>query len=358
MKATEADNGGSGLLDLKSLSSDEVGVECTALIFSLNETRYGIDTSFVREIVPLPELTPTDEVPFYITGEFNLRGTIVPVVDLNARLSHPQTQFDINDNVIILEKDEEIVGVAVSSVDDVTAIAKADLEAPASSKLDGAALSGAGLVIGEARIGKSIVHILDCEKITACNGDAPGVTIGERSIAPLSEEAVEIFKERAANLIKEVEDIDISGLVPLAVFSLAGELFGVGLSEVREFSEFVECVPIPCSPKTIVGNMNLRGEILTLIDMAVVLNMPLTNKEEAAKVIVSELDGRPLGIPVDDVFDLLYVGPSDISKVPVAVKSVKDEYLKGTVIYEEKMLGVLDLGKLLSSKEIVVSEEV
>ena len=65
-----------------------------------------------------------------------------------------------------------------------------------------------------------------------------------------------------------------------------------------------------------------------------------------------------VGIPVDEVLDLIYLRPGNVTEVPTAVKYVSKEYLKGTVQYDNKMLSILDLPKILTKDEMVVNEEV
>ncbi len=65
----------------------------TLLIFDLDDARFGVDATLVRESVWLPKLTPVEEAPPYIVGIFSLRGQIVPVTDLNLRFGHPARPF-------------------------------------------------------------------------------------------------------------------------------------------------------------------------------------------------------------------------------------------------------------------------
>src|SRR5665811_2304944 len=65
----------------------------TYLIFGHRGARYGLNVRAVREIVWLPELSPIEELPPYIAGVFNLRGRIVPVMDLGLRFGHPREPY-------------------------------------------------------------------------------------------------------------------------------------------------------------------------------------------------------------------------------------------------------------------------
>ncbi|TVR12260.1 MAG: chemotaxis protein CheW, partial [Phormidium sp. GEM2.Bin31] len=121
--------------------------------------------------------------------------------------------------------------------------------------------------------------------------------------------------------------------------------------------------PIPCCPPHVVGNMNLRGEILTLIRINQCLNLERTllegdrRPEQSGRAVVVQVDEMVVGILVDDVFDVTPIDPSKISPMPTAIRATSDEYLKGTILYEATALTILDIRKLLSQGELVVDEE-
>ena len=147
----------------------------------------------------------------------------------------------------------------------------------------------------------------------------------------------------------------------LAVFVLNGEYFGINLDVVREFTDIHQVTPVPCTPDRIVGNINLRGEIVTLIDIRSVLNMSLNMSETAnylSKAIVVEVADFVTGIVVDEILDIIYLNVSTIAAVPAALHSANREYLRGTALYGEKFMAILNLQKLLTKGGVVVDEEV
>ncbi len=103
--------------------------------------------------------------------------------------------------------------------------------------------------------------------------------------------------------------------------------------------------------------MNLRGEIVTLVDIRSALKMPVT-ASNTAKAVVIQVDRVVAGLPVDEVFDVMYLRTSDVKPVPAAIHSSSDEFIRGTAAYLEKMLSILDLTKILTKGELVVNEEV
>jgi purine-binding chemotaxis protein CheW len=157
---------------------------------------------------------------------------------------------------------------------------------------------------------------------------------------------------------------DVANLIPLAVIGLNGEYFGIDLKIIREFSALRVLTPVPCCPQHIVGQLSLRGDILTLIDIRAALNMPLAGAGNGSshvptgKVVVVETDAFKVGVLVDDVFDVMNLHPSEIREVPSAVHSQTEEYLRGTAPCGEKMLSILDLPKILTHGALTVNEQV
>ena len=100
--------------------------------------------------------------------------------------------------------------------------------------------------------------------------------------------------------------------------------------------------------------MNLRGEILTLVDIRQPLNLALTTEHKAAKAVVIDVDNVVTGISVEEVFDVIYFRPEEIKSVPVALDAQTAEYLKGLGTYQDRPLNVIDLPKLMSQGRLIV----
>ncbi len=168
----------------------------------------------------------------------------------------------------------------------------------------------------------------------------------------------QIFHTRAAHLMEDSHRNDLMGLRPLAVVGLGDEYFGLDLEVVREFTEFHQVTPIPCCPDHVVGNINLRGEIVTLIDIRRALHMQVDSQTKTSKAIVVHIDDLVMGIPVERVFDVLYLQKSDIKPNPTATSEGDRDYLQGTVLYHDKMMGILNLHKIFAEGNLAVNEEV
>ncbi|MBS4099526.1 MAG: chemotaxis protein CheW [Sulfuricella sp.] len=326
------------------------------LLFSLHGVCYAVDARRVREIFWLPELTPVEEAPPYIAGIVNLRGKIEPVMNLDVRFGHTPRRYQLTDSVILLEIEGLSSGIIVNEVHDVIDIPSAAIEPPPHYEDDTA--GHAHFIMGEAKAGDEIVMLLDTGSLIHAPvlSAAPAPAAEPAEFCPQATPAErEIFLSRARNRMLSAQAPDSAAQTPFAVVGLGGEYFGIGLDMVREFSRLRQITPVPCCPPHIAGNMNLRGDILTLVDISPALKIPLQGT--AAQVVVAQADSLRVGVPVAEVFDVIYLHPADIAPAPAASDKVNDEYCKGVAHYGEKMVSIIDLHKILTQGGLEVVEE-
>lgn len=343
------------------------------IIFSLNKVRYGILAICVEEILALPELKPVVEAPLDIVGVMNLRGEIIPVMDLNLRLGYRLQSYSLTDCLIVLKWKNVRIGAIVDRVYDVANIPNETI----SKKISyGRESRETRFVAGIVQVEADIVMLLNHEILIQYSEPIEPRSKEETQSDIIKEKAAdrekpkylhifcpeatpaerEIFQARAENLKHQIEGSDLTGLMPVAVIGLNEEYFGLDLGVVREFTEITQVTPIPCCPPHIVGNMNLRGEIVTLVDIRSVLNLTRNNGIKASKAMVVQIDDLVAGVTVDRVFDVMYL--SQIQPVPSAVHSSQSEFLRGTAVYGEKMMSILDLPKIITQGGLIVDEEV
>jgi purine-binding chemotaxis protein CheW len=145
--------------------------------------------------------------------------------------------------------------------------------------------------------------------------------------------------------------------MPLAVIGFGNEYFGLDLELVREFTDIGNLTPIPCCPNHIVGNMNLRGEIVTLVDIRKVLNLPTTPVTVGSQAVVVQVDDIVAGLPVDQVLEMVSLNSADMTPLAGIRSDFGEQYIRGSALFQEKMLRVLELPKIFRQGELVVNEE-
>jgi purine-binding chemotaxis protein CheW len=167
-----------------------------------------------------------------------------------------------------------------------------------------------------------------------------------------------IFWQRADDLRQSIESSKVTNeLITLAVLSFGDEYFGVDLKLVREFADVSNLTPIPCCPNHIVGNMNLRGEIVTLVDIRNVLNLSLAPVNVGSQAVVVQVDDIVAGVPADRVLEMVYLNAADITPLSGVPSELGEQYFQGTALFEENVLKILDLPKIFTQGKLVVNEQ-
>ncbi|MFW5649348.1 MAG: chemotaxis protein CheW [Candidatus Alkaliphilus sp. MAG34] len=130
------------------------------LTFSLGNEFYGIEIKHVTEIIGIQPVTEIPELPDHIKGIINLRGKIIPVMDVRLRFKKPPREYNDRTCVIVIDIKDVSVGLIVDSVSEVLSINEEDIVSPPNVKKDGNKYIKA---IG--KVGDEIKLILDCDKL-------------------------------------------------------------------------------------------------------------------------------------------------------------------------------------------------
>lgn len=344
------------------------------LIFSLSQSRYAVEASAVQELFFLPEITPIAGTTADWIGVINLRNEVLPILNLHRRLGHRSPPYQLSDSIIVLQVDDHRVGVLVNQVYEVEHIAATQIDQFSLNRQQ-SGTTPTYPISAIARLEDTMVSLLDVACLTQVDSqaviDAPApegilpdpteatVQHNQNTLFPhLSDAEQQILRQRADHLRQVLDTQASSELLPLAVVGLGGEYFGLGLETVHEFSNISKITPVPCCPSYIIGNMNLRGEIITLVDIRSLINVSSVHRSCDQKAIIVRQEQLVAGITVDEIFDVTYVHRSSLKTSPVAVHAVGDEYLQGVASYQDKMMSIINLPKVLSSGTLVVNEEV
>lgn len=131
------------------------------LTFVLGEEEYGVEILKVQEIKGYSAVTPIPNTPAYVKGVMNLRGAIIPIVDLRAKLSMDEAAYNQFTVIIVVRVGAKTVGVVVDAVSDVLNIPADDVQPTP----DFGAQVDARFISGLARAGDKLVVLLDIEKV-------------------------------------------------------------------------------------------------------------------------------------------------------------------------------------------------
>ncbi|MFH1338555.1 MAG: chemotaxis protein CheW [Candidatus Omnitrophota bacterium] len=143
----------------------------------------------------------------------------------------------------------------------------------------------------------------------------------------------------------------------LVVFKIGDEEFGVDISQVREIVRLIEVTYMPKAPAFIEGVVNLRGQIVAVIDLAKRLGIPSKTRGDNTRIIVIEIGENTVGMVVDSVSEVLRISSDDIEDVPGLIETeVPEHYIRGVGKLKDRLLVLLDLSRVLSHEEVTKVE--
>ena len=142
------------------------------LTFNVGEEVFGIDIEYVTEIIGMQPVTQIPEIADYIKGVINLRGKIIPVIDVRLKFKKDAMAYNDRTCIIVMDTDEIIVGLIVDSVSEVTTIDDKDIAPPPGGKLG----MKSNYIKGIGKIGDKINLLIDGRKLF---NEEEAKTIGE-----------------------------------------------------------------------------------------------------------------------------------------------------------------------------------
>jgi purine-binding chemotaxis protein CheW len=173
---------------------------------------------------------------------------------------------------------------------------------------------------------------------------------------PSAEEKKQLLKARARELARDGEKENAVGeSIEVVEFLLAYEKYGIESSYVREIHPLRELTPVPCTPPFVLGIINVRGQIISVIDMKKFFDLPERGLTDLNKVIIVHDEKMEFGILADSILGVRKISREEIQPPLPTLTGVGAEYLTGVT---KEPLVVLDVATMLSSSNLVVHEEI
>ena len=175
----------------------------------------------------------------------------------------------------------------------------------------------------------------------------------EKGWSPSEAEKKRILKTRAEVLAREPDKIEQGEQIEVVGFTLSYEQYGVESLYVREVYPLQEFTPVPCTPAFVLGIINLRGAILSILDLRKFFDLPETGLGDLNRVIVLFSEGMEFGVLADAITGVHQVLRDGLQPPPPTFTGLRREYLKGV---SPDRMAILDAGKILTDTRIVVNE--
>ena len=162
-----------------------------------------------------------------------------------------------------------------------------------------------------------------------------------------------ILKARAAALAAEPARTEQGDQIEVLEFALSHENYCVESRYVREVCPLKEFARVPGAPSFVLGVINVRGEIVSILDIRKIFDLPELGLGDLNRVIILRSENMEFGILADSIAGIRTVLAKDLLAPPATFTGLRREYLKGLL---SGGTAVLDAGKILSDQRLVVSE--
>ncbi|MCC5857883.1 MAG: chemotaxis protein CheW [Ectothiorhodospiraceae bacterium] len=134
-------------------------------------------------------------------------------------------------------------------------------------------------------------------------------------------------------------------------FSLAEETYGIDVMRVQEVLPMSEIAPVPGAPPYVLGIINLRGNVVTVIDTRMRFGLESRETDSASRIVVIETDTQVAGILVDSVAEVVSVQAEEVDAAPNVGNEESSRYIYGVVSRGDELLILVDVNKLLTKEE-------
>jgi purine-binding chemotaxis protein CheW len=134
-------------------------------------------------------------------------------------------------------------------------------------------------------------------------------------------------------------------------FRLDNELYGINVLQVQEVLRYTEIVPVPGAPEFVLGIINLRGNVVTVIDTRKCFALPLHEPDDATRIVIIESGKQVAGLLVDSVAEVVNIQNSQVETAPEVGTTESAKYIQGIANHSKEILILVDVNKLLSPVE-------
>ncbi|MCG8426853.1 MAG: chemotaxis protein CheW [Chromatiales bacterium] len=140
-------------------------------------------------------------------------------------------------------------------------------------------------------------------------------------------------------------------VIQLVTFRLEDEVYGINVMMVQEVLRVTEIAPVPGAPPYVLGIINLRGNVVTVIDTRGRFGLMQGEIDDASRIVIIESDKQVVGILVDSVAEVVELRASQIDSAPNVGNEESSRYIQGVATHDSELLIVVDLNKLLTEDE-------
>jgi purine-binding chemotaxis protein CheW len=169
---------------------------------------------------------------------------------------------------------------------------------------------------------------------------------GSADLNGLGELARDVLQRRAEELSQRLDDDTVEELVGILTFAIDDEWYAVRIERVLEIYNEYEVTPVPTVPPHILGVINIRGEIMSVTDLASLLQLSRDEESESPAIVVGG-DDSVTALLVDSIGDIVEVENESIEPPLSGIGKAQAEYVEGSVSIDERLVALVNLDTVL-----------
>jgi len=285
-------------------STDDTSDNSDYVTFVMQEESYAFPMGRVQEIIRMPEVVRLPLGPASLEGLANLRGRILPIVNLRRCCGLPEIEHDEATRVIVVDAGATI-GFVVDRVSSVTSVTPDRVESVDSIRrtVDSAALEQIVKSGGDDEMTK----VLDVVALVSTEFAA----LAER-VARSASGAGLVTRDAG-----DTGDEDTDDTLELVSFAVDGQEYALPIDQVQEIVQAPESVShVPNAGSRVLGVMDLRGRLLPVVSLRSIFKLPVTDLQPQNRIVVVSLDGGVVGVVMDTVREVLRVPHDLVAELP------------------------------------------
>ena len=323
------------------------------LFFELNDRSYAIKTSYVLEIMQLPQLDIPQKMPKNIIGIMNYSGLSINIIDLRVLLNLPVSSYSINDSLIVIKTAESILALLVNKINNIVHIESNKMQTIPYTTSDNLIDN----IYHNELQSVSVININFLEKQLK-ETDHQLVDDINKKLFPSDQESLKIFEKRKLyqyNKVKQVLD-SVQQKEQYLLFNVSDVNLSIDISYIKHIEKNYKdkIVKLPSVPKYIYGIINIKGEFLTLLDLALFLNFNQIKEQDYKNLIIIENQNISIGLLVNEIYKIKSFRSNDLVKRTES--QFESKYSIADIIEDNKVYSILNVDKILNDDKLYIKQ--
>lgn len=151
--------------------------------------------------------------------------------------------------------------------------------------------------------------------------------------------------------IQDTNGKPMDAVLRWVTFRLENEKYGINVMSVKEVLRVSEIAPVPGAPHYVLGIINLRGNVVTVMDTRQRFGLPTAEMDDSTRIVILEADKQVIGILVDSVAEVVDLETSEIESAPNVGTDESTKFIQGVANHDNELLILVDINRLLTDEE-------